>query len=76
MTTITQRFFLYISDKEDLIALEDNLSYLPKEDMKTKFANYIKQFTLNPAGRYVAVGDAGDSIVYENGDLFYTSDSH
>lgn len=76
MTTINQHFYLYISDKEDLPNLEDNLSYLPKKEMEEKFTNYIKKFALNPAGRYVAVGDAGDSIVYENGELFYTSDSH
>lgn len=70
-----QHFHLYISDKDAKYPMEDNLSFLPFEEIKAKMLEYIDKFQLNMDGRYVAVGDAGDCIIYENGDISQMSDS-
>lgn len=72
-----QRFHLVVPDVPGVMSrdVDDNLSVLPREDIKKKMMEYIARYGLAPEGRYVAVGDAGDCIIYNAGEIDLVSDS-
>lgn len=69
-----QHFTLFVSGVA-VGALDDNLSVMEKEEIKKRMNTYIKQFCLDLKGRYVAVGDAGDCVIYNNGNIEQVADS-
>ena len=75
-----QRFRVYVNvntENEKAYDVENDLfDDMHVSEVEDKFEEYIENFTLNPNGRYVAVGDAGDSIIYDAGTFYYTSDSN
>ncbi len=71
-----QRFKLYTParmfyEMED----EDNFSFRPKHEFKTIMESYIDKYKLSREERYVAVGDAGDCVIYDHGIIEQVSDS-
>lgn len=75
MTTIEQQFILYNTTLQQRKQGDNNLSYLSEKELLQQFENYKKKFAWGHDHRIVAVGNAGDSIIYENGRLMQVSDS-
>lgn len=69
-----QRFTLFASGAV-VGALDDNLSVMEREELKERMRACIMRYGLSLTGRYVAVGDAGDCVIYDNGDIDQVADS-
>lgn len=70
-----QHFRLLNCTTDDAKPIEDNLSFMDSTKIYEKMKQYISDFGWDHTKRYVAVGDAGDSIIYENGEIDMVSDS-
>ncbi len=57
------------------IRIDDNLSFLSKEEIASKFSDYILLYNLDSQGHYIAMGNAGDCVIYKNGNIDQMSDS-
>lgn len=68
-----QHFKLYAGD--NTYDVDDNLSFLPLEQLTTRMHHYVAHFGLDIHGRYVAMGSAGDCVIYDNGNIDQMSDS-
>lgn len=68
-----QHFLLHTP--EGVYEVEDNLSFLPREQLHERMCSYVEWYGLPKEGRYVAVGDAGDCVIYEDGNTDQVSDS-
>lgn len=75
MPSIHQNFKLHNTTLQVIKEVDANLSYLPETDIREKFTSYISTFKWSEDHRLVAVGDAGDCIIYENNKIMYVSDS-
>jgi len=71
---MNQHFILY-GYGIPIATVQDNLSIMEADKIETMMREYIKIYNLDHTGRYVAVGDAGDCIIYDNDIIDQMSDS-
>lgn len=57
------------------VVIDDNFSFMTPKDVQDKWTEYIKKYNLDSHGRYVAMGNAGDCVIYDNGVIDQMSDS-
>lgn len=70
-----QHFRLLNCDTDEAKPIDDNLSFMKKEAIYQRMEQYITEFNWDKSKRYVAVGDAGDCVIFENGIIDMVSDS-
>jgi hypothetical protein len=75
MATFQQTFQLYNTTLNEHRPIENNVSFLDKTLIQEKLDQYIKEFQWPIHHRFVAFGNAGDSVIYENGEILQVSDS-
>jgi hypothetical protein len=68
-----QHFKLYAG--EHVYDIDDNISFMPLQQLTERMHQYVAQFGLDVHGRYVAMGNAGDCVIYDNGNIDQMSDS-
>ena len=71
--TMIQRFKLHTPS--GVFQVDDNISFQPEQKLMETMLSYIARYMLPREGRYVAVGDAGDCVIYQNGKIVQVSDS-
>lgn len=69
MNHIKQKFVLYVPDTNVRRAVDDNLVWLPRPEIKNKIHTYIRLLKLDPAARIEIRGDQGGYILYDEGDI-------
>lgn len=75
MTSFQQTFQLYNTTINEHRPIENNFSFLEKTILKERLDQYIQDFKWPIHHRFVAFGNAGDSVIYEHGELMQVSDS-
>ena len=75
MISFQQTFQLYNTTINEHRPIENNFSFLDKTILKERLDQYIQDFKWSPNHRFVAFGNAGDSVIYEHGELTQVSDS-
>lgn len=75
MTSFQQSFQLYNTTLNEHRPIENNFSFLDKKIIQEKLDKYIQDFQWPSHHRFVAFGNAGDSVIYENGTITQVSDS-
>jgi hypothetical protein len=53
----------------------ENISVKPQDSIRTIMRDYLQKANMDLTERYVAVGNCGDCVIYDNDSIIQVSDS-
>lgn len=69
MNHMKQKFMLHAAGTNVRRAVDDNLVWLPRPEIKNKIQTYIRLLKLDPMENIEIRGDQGGYILYNDGDI-------